>query len=76
VAALILPWALRETLLVARIVAAITWAGGLILVSALLAHHLGAPGPPLPLGAAALACLVALSFRQRHIRVPARASVA
>jgi tRNA A-37 threonylcarbamoyl transferase component Bud32 len=75
-AALVLPWLLRETLLAARILAATAWAGGLILASVALAHHLGAPRPPLPLGAAALACLVALSFRQRRMRAPARASVA
>jgi serine/threonine-protein kinase len=75
-AALVLPWILREAWLPARVLAAFAWALGLVLASAVLAHHLRTAGPPLPLAAAILAGVLALTLAPPRFRIPARASVA
>jgi hypothetical protein len=75
-AALVLPWILREAWLPARVLAAFAWALGLVLASAVLAHHLGTSGPPLPVAAAVLAGALALTLAPPRFRIPAQATVA
>lgn len=75
-AALILPPILRHSTGLLRVALAAGWALALILASAVLADHLRVAGPPLPVAAAILAVLVALSLRHRRLRAPTRAGVA
>jgi hypothetical protein len=75
IAALILPWVLRESSGLTRGCLAGAWAGTLIAASLVLANRIGAPPPPLPLAAALLAVGVALSLRRARARVPARSGV-
>jgi tRNA A-37 threonylcarbamoyl transferase component Bud32 len=76
VAAVLLPWILRSASGASRIAFAALWAGALIVGCLIVAHSAGAPNPPLPLGAAALGALLALSFRAAPLRLPARPGVA
>jgi hypothetical protein len=75
-AAVVLPWVLRNAYGVNRAVLAALWAGSLIVASVIIAHRIGAPDPPLPLAAAAVAVVIALSFRAAAGRRPARPGVA
>jgi hypothetical protein len=75
VSAVILPWILRGSSGFTRASLAAAWAGSLIAAGLILAHRIGAPAPPLPLAAALLAVVVALSLRRARPRGPARSGV-
>jgi hypothetical protein len=59
VAAIVLPWLVRGRASVPRAIAALVWAVALTVGEVALASHVGAPRPPHPLAAAALAFAVA-----------------
>ena len=67
-AAMLLPWLVRGRSRELRAVAALAWAGSLILVGALVATRLGAPRPPFPLAVGALATVLAFATAGRHYR--------
>ena len=75
-AAVVLPWILRSERTSWRMVAALAWAGGLILASAELAAHIGAATPPLPFVAVPVAAAIALTVHRVRLRAPGRARVA
>jgi hypothetical protein len=75
-AAVLLPWLLRHSSGATRAILAASWAVALVVASLVLAHRIGAPSPPLPLAAAALAAAVAWSLRRQRFRSPARPDVA
>jgi hypothetical protein len=65
-AAVLLPWLVRGRSRELRAIAALAWAGSLILAGALVATHLGVRRPPFPLAVAALAA--ALAFATAKLR--------
>jgi hypothetical protein len=67
-AAMLLPWLVRGRSRELRALAALAWAGSLILVGALVATRLGAPRPPFPLAVGALATVLAFATAGRHYR--------
>ena len=67
-AAVLLPWLVRGHSRELRAVAALAWAGSLILVGALVAARLGAPRPPFPLAVGALAAVLAFATAGRRDR--------
>ena len=75
VAALVLPWILRDSTGLMRATLAIAWAGALVLIGVVLAHRIGASVPPLPLATSLVAIAVAMSLRRTRARVPARSGV-
>ncbi len=74
-AALVLPWILRDSSGPSRACLAGAWAGVLYAAGLVLAHKIGAADPPLPLAAALLAVAVALSVRRRRATATARSGV-
>jgi hypothetical protein len=64
----LLPWLVRGHSRELRAVAALAWAGSLILVGALVAARLGAPRPPFPLAVGALAAVLAFATAGRRDR--------
>jgi eukaryotic-like serine/threonine-protein kinase len=75
-AAMLLPWLVRGRSRELRAVAALAWAGSLILVGALVATRLGAPRPPFPLAVGVLATVLAFGTAGRHHRPHQSANVA
>jgi hypothetical protein len=67
-AAVLLPWLVRGRSRELRAVAALAWAGLLILTGALVATRLGAPRPPFPLAVGALAAVLAFATAERRDR--------
>jgi hypothetical protein len=60
-AAVLLPWSVRGSRGGLRAIAAVAWAGSLVLAGSLLAARLGLPRPPSPLLAGGLAGVLALA---------------
>jgi eukaryotic-like serine/threonine-protein kinase len=60
-AAIVLPWLVRGRASVPRAIAALVWAAALTVGEVALAAHVGAPRPPHPLAAFALAAVVAFA---------------
>ena len=65
---MLLPWLVRGSSRELRALAALAWAGSLILVGALVATRLGAPRPPFPLAVGVLATVLAFATAGRHYR--------
>jgi hypothetical protein len=75
-AAVLLPWILRRSVGLTRVLLAGAWAAGLIVGGIVLAARLGLPQPPLPLAAGVVASIVALAPRGARVALPARPGVA
>ncbi|HUB75526.1 MAG TPA: hypothetical protein VL977_00650, partial [Solirubrobacteraceae bacterium] len=74
--AVVLPWLLGRSAGAERAARAVAWALALLLGGVVLAGGIGAPDPPLPLAALAVAIVLALGIRVAPRRLPARAGVA